>query len=150
MLWNYLDWLIRMTLLRKYQAIVIVSFLLYVVWNITSFIFVPLPELHDDILRWSGYGSPPWADDLLSDARYVWFCLVLKLVVSLGLVLLLSWARWLMLVMVAFTAFTTLISGLLIGFAIDSVIGYFVTLSEGAILALVFLSPIAQMMKQDR
>lgn len=140
----------KMTLLRKYQAIVVTSLLLYIAWIVIPMMSAPLPMAYDEAFQWRGYGSPPWAYDLLSDARYVWFSLVLKLVVSLGLVLLLSWARWLMLVMVVFTSFTTLLSGLVIGFAVDTVIGYFICLSEGAILALAFLSPIAQMMKQDR
>ena len=138
-----------MTLLRKYQAIVVASLFLYVAWTIIPLISAPLPAAYDDAVKWSGYGSPPWAYELLSDAPYVWFSLVLKLVVSLGLLLMLSWARWLMVVMVVFTAFATLFSGLIIGPAVDSLIGYFVSLSEGAILALAFLSAVAQMMKQD-
>lgn len=65
--------LARMTLLRKYQALVVVYLLLYFVWSIISLISEPFPSSYEDALKWHGYGSLPWAYDLLTDACYVWF-----------------------------------------------------------------------------
>jgi hypothetical protein len=135
-----------MTYLRKYQLTVVASLLLYVAWNVAPLISGPLPMEYNEAFEWSMYGGQHW----VSDGRLALVEVLLKVVVSFGLLLLLSWARWLMLALAAFNAFMIFIPGLQFGFPIENLIGYLLSLSEGAILALVFLSPIAQLMRRDQ
>jgi hypothetical protein len=92
------------------------------------------------------YGGQHW----VADGRFVLISLLLKIGVSFGLLMLFSWARWLMLGLAVFNGFIIFLSGVVVGFPVDSLIGYLLTLSEGAILALLFLSPIAQLIRQDQ
>jgi hypothetical protein len=135
-----------MTYLRKYQLTVVASLLLYVAWIVAPLISGPLPMEYNEAFKWSMYGGQHW----VSDGRFFLIGLLLKVVVSFGLLLLLSWARWMMLALAAFNVFIIFNSGLLLGVPIDNLIAYLLTLSEGAILALLFLSPIAQLMRRDQ
>jgi hypothetical protein len=92
------------------------------------------------------YGGQHW----VADGRFVLISLLLKIGVSFGLLMLFSWARWLMLDLAVFNGFIIFLSGVVVGFPVDSLIGYLLTLSEGAILALLFLSPKAQLIRQDQ
>ena len=97
------------------------------------------------LLALGGYGAAPWVTEPV-------FYLSIgagKLIASLGLILFLSWGRWLFLAIVVTSLASVPFAGIAIAPPLDSVVGYFTVLTDGAILALAFSSPIAERWRKD-
>lgn len=135
-----------MTQVRKFQALVLISLLLYVAWVLMPLIVGSLPSEYEAVYAWHAYGGVKW----LGDSRFFLFMGAVKFIASVGLVLLFSWGRWAQLVAVVINLFVAFFGGVLVGFPVENVMGYLLTMSEGAILALAFFSPIAKMMRRDK
>ena len=134
-----------MTRIRAFQTLVITSALLYLAWMLLPYAPRTFPHEVQDILAWSGYGGEPW----VKDPRFYLAIGAGKLIASLGLVLFLSWGRWLLLAVVAISLASVPFAGVVIGVPLDNLVGYFLSLTDGAILALAFSSPIAEAMHKD-
>lgn len=98
-----------------------------------------------NILSLGGNGGSTWV-------REPWFYLSIaagKLLSTVGLVLFRPWGRWLLLSVVAISLASVPFAGISVGASLDNLIGYFLSLTDGAILALAFSTPIAEAIKRD-
>jgi hypothetical protein len=134
-----------MTRLRVFQTLVVVSALLYVAWMVLPHLSRTFSPEVQSALAWSGYGGASW----VSDPRFFLSIGIGKLLSSLGLFLFLSWGRWLLLAVVAISLASVPFAGVSAGIPLDNIIGYFLSLTDGAILALAFFSPLAEAMRKD-
>jgi hypothetical protein len=134
-----------MTRIRAFQILVVASALLYLAWMLLP--HSPQAYSHDvqQILAWSSYGSAQW----YTDPRFYISIGVGKIVSSIGLFLFLSWGRWLLLAVVVISMAAVPFAGVSVSMPFDSIIGGFLSLSDGAILALAFFSPLAEAMRRD-
>lgn len=134
-----------MTRIRAFQILVSVSVLLYLTWMALPH----LPRAHSvevqNILDWGSYGAEPW----VLDPRFYLAIGVSKLMASLGLVLFLSWGRWLYLAVVVIGLTSVPFAGVSIGAPLDNLVGWLATLIDGSILTLAFASPIAEATRKD-
>lgn len=134
-----------MTRIRAFQLLVAISALLYIAWLLLPYAPRTFSREVETILSWGGYGGAPW----VNDPRFYLSLGVSKLIASLGLILFLSWGRWLFLVVVAIGLASAPFAGVSAAVPLDNIVGYLLTLTEGAILALAFSSPISEAMRKD-
>lgn len=134
-----------MTRVRAFQILVITSALLYVVWLLLPLAPRTFSYEVQTIIALGGYDGAPW----VNDPRFYLSLGAGKLIASLGLILFLSWSRWLLLVVVAINFASVPFAGVSTGAPLDNIVGYLLSLSEGAILALAFSSPISEAMRKD-
>lgn len=134
-----------MSRIRFFQTLVIVSAFLYLAW-----FFIPyLPRSHSRevwrALNMSGHG----ASSVIQHPAFYLAIGAAKLVATLGLLLFLSWSRWLLVVVLVISIFSIPFAGLTVAPALDSFVGALTGLADGAILALAFSSPIAERWRKD-
>ncbi len=134
-----------MTRIRTFQILVITSALLYVAWLLLPHAPRAFAPEVQSILAWGGYGGAPW----VNDPRFYLSIGAGKLIASVGLLLFLSWGRWLLLAVVAISLGSVPFAGVSTGAPLDNLVGYFLSLTDGAILALAFSSPISEAMRKD-
>lgn len=131
--------------LRSFRILVVSSALFYLAWMLLPYMPRTLPQEVEKVLAWGGYGASPW----IQDPRFYLAIGVGKLVATVGLYLLLSWGRWLLLGVVTVGIITLPFAGIATGYTLDNIVGSFLGLTDGAILALAFLSPISEAMRKD-
>lgn len=117
-----------------FRVLVVTSVLLYLTW-VTLPLLIGVSSLEmEAILSWNGYGASSWIES-------PWFYLstgVSKIVASIGLFFFLSWGRWLFLMVHVIVFASIPFSGVSVVPPIDNIVGFLLTLSDGAILALSF------------
>ncbi len=134
-----------MTRIRIFQLLVVVSLICYLAWAFLPYTSRVFPKEVSDLLAWGGYGSHHWTQHPLF---YISIGLA-KIISSIGLFLLLSWGRWLLLLVVVVSVASVPFYGMAISVPLDSFVGALTGLSDGAILALAFFSPISEAMRKD-
>lgn len=134
-----------MTRVRTFQSLVVVSVLLYGVWMALPHIPRTLSPEVQQMLSTSGYGGQTW----VMDPRYYFSVGLAKVLASVGLLLFLSWGRWLFVAVAAIALASVPFSGVSVGAPLDNAVGYVATLLDGAILALAFSSPLSEAMHRD-
>jgi hypothetical protein len=87
------------------------------------------------LLSWHGYGA--YFD---IDGPIPYLILVLYGVVSIGLIYFKKWARTAFVVITVASIVSTPLWGFAVSPAIDGIIGYIISISDGAILAIAFLT----------
>lgn len=134
-----------MSRIRVFQFLVIISAVFYLAWYLLPYTQRSFPPHIQDLLDWGGYGS-------IALTQHPLFYLSIgaaKLLSTLGLFLLHSWGRWLLLTTVAISIIMIPFSGMAVAPPLDGFVGSLVALTDGAILALAFFSPIAEIMRKD-
>lgn len=134
-----------MTRVRAFQTLVVISALLYIAWMVLPHLSRSFSPEIQKVLASGGYGGASW----VTDPRFFLSVGVGKLLSSLGLFLFLSWGRWLLLAVVAVSLASVPFAGVSIGVPLDNIVGYLLSLTDGAILALAFFSPLAEAMRKD-
>lgn len=134
-----------MTRIRTFQLLVAASVLLYVYWVLLPHMARTFPPEVQQIISFGGYGGQPW----VVDPRFYLSLGVAKLLASLGLVLFLSWGRWLFVAVSAIGLACVPFSGLSVGVPLDNLVGYLAALIDGAVLAISFSSPFSEAMRRD-
>lgn len=128
-----------------FSGIVIFSVAAYVAWFFMPYIWEYLYDYETlGGLQWAGYGSKI---NLNGPIPYLIACVYL--VSSLGLLFYKSWARSLFLVLTIFNIVSAPLWGLNVQGGYDAIIRYIVTLCDGAILALAYLSGISSEFKSN-
>ncbi len=128
-----------------FSSIVILSVVSYAIW-----FFLPLSwEYIYDYetlggLRWAGYGAKINLEGPLPYALGIAY-----LVSSLGLLFYKNWARTAFLALTIFNIVSAPLWGLNVQGGYDAIPGYIVTLSDGAILSLAYLSGLSSEFKQS-
>src|SRR5512135_1651690 len=130
---------------HAFQTLVVISALLYIVWMALPHLSRTFTPEVQNALAWSGYGGVSW----VSDPLFFLSIGVGKFVASLGLFLLRSWGRWLLLAVVTVSLASVPFAGVSTGVPLDNIVGYFLSLTDGAILALAFFSPLAEAVRKD-
>ncbi len=136
---------LHMARTRIFQLLVLASLASYLLWFLLPYSPRAFPKEVSDLLAWGGYGSHSWAQHPL-------FYLSIglgKVVSSIGLLLFLSWGRWLLLAIVVVSVASVPFSGMAISVPLDTVVGSLTGLTDGAILALAFFSPLSEAMRKD-
>lgn len=103
------------------------------------------PPATAQLLRFSGYG----AAHFIQHPLFYYFVLVTKLAAAIGLFFFLSWGRWLFLGALAISLVVIPFGGVSVSPPFDSFIGAINGLTDGAIIALSFSSPIAKYWRKD-
>ncbi|MCA2937206.1 MAG: hypothetical protein IM445_21640 [Microcystis sp. M015S1] len=133
-----------MSYIRVFQALVLVSALSYLLWVLLPNFPIAYSADVYDLLALHGTGAHyewhPIIDLLFA------FC---KLAVSIGLFFFLSWARWLMILMVVTSVLAIPFLGVSVIPPLDSFIGAINGLVDGAIIGLFFSSPIKNYFRKD-
>ena len=146
LLWaGHLHVSLLMTRVRTFQLLVVASVLAYGLWMALPQIPRALSPEVQQMLSTSGYGGQAW----VMDPRYYFSVALAKVLASVGLVLFLSWGRWLFLGVAAVAIASVPFSGVSVGAPMDNAVGYVATLLDGAILALAFSSPLSEAMRRD-
>jgi hypothetical protein len=133
-----------MTRIRAFQLLVIVSVALHLLWIFLPLVLTVTPDLNEAV-RWSGYGG-------LSVLQHPLFYISItatKIVAAVGLLLFLSWGRWLQLAVLATGVAALPFGGVSVALPLDNVIGALQGVADGAILGLAFSSPIADGIRKD-
>ena len=91
----------------------------------------------NDALTWNGYGALVPMHDLVPYAFLIAFG-----VVSIGLIFFKSWARTGFLFLTAIGFLLSPVIGLSVQTGVDSLLSYFINLSDGAILVMAYLTSI--------
>jgi hypothetical protein len=126
--------------IRAFQSLAVASAVFYAAYLALPHLGIDHSAQVSQLLSMSGYGALPFTQH---PAFYLSFG-VAKLLATIGLVLFLPWGRWL-LVAIAVAGLASLpFTGVAIGAPLDGIIGSLLTLSDGALLALSFSSPIAE------
>lgn len=134
-----------MSRVRIFQFLVIISGVLYIAWYLLPYTQKNFPPNIQDLLDWGGYGSIA-----LTQHPLFYFSMgTAKLISTLGLFLFLSWGRWLLLAVVTISIALVPFSGMAVASPLDSFVGSLAALTDGAILALAFFSPISESMRKD-
>jgi hypothetical protein len=121
---------------RLFIGLVVANFAVYVIWFSMPYISGHLYDTETlDALSWSGHGATIPRIDFLPFAFLLAFGLT-----TIGLVFLRKWGRTGFLILTVFSLFYLLGSGLNVQTEFDSFLGYFVNLSDGAILTMAFLT----------
>ena len=129
-----------MSRIRAFQLLAVASAVLYAVYLALPHVGIGHSARVSQLLGMSGYGALPFTQH---PAFYLSFG-VAKLLATVGLVLFLPWGRWL-LVAIAMAGLASLpFTGLSVGTPLDGIVGSLLTLSDGALLALSFSSPVAE------
>ena len=122
-----------------FSGVVFVSCVLYAAW---FFFPIAWPYLYEpetiDILKWSGYGS---IINLSGPIPYL--IGVAYLVATVGLLLFKNWGRVLFLMLTVVNAASMPLYGIGIQGPYESVIGNIVTVCDGVILAMCYLSSVS-------
>lgn len=134
-----------MSRIRIFQFLVIISAIFYLAWYLLPYTPRNLPPHIRDLLDWGGYGSIAFTQHPL----FYFSMGAAKLVSTFGLFLFLYWGRWLFFAMVAISLAMVPFSGMAVAPPLDSFVGSLAALTDGAILALAFFSPIAENMRKD-
>lgn len=130
---------------RIFQLLVLASLVSYLLWFFLPYSPRAFPKEVSNLLAWGGYGSHSWT-------QHPFFYLSIglgKVVSSIGLLLFLSWGRWLLLAIVVVSVASVPFSGMAITVPLDNLVGSLTGLTDGAILALAFFSPISEAMRKD-
>jgi len=125
-----------MTHIRTFQALVIISIVIYLGWFALPYIPVDYPPATAQLLRFSGYG----ASQLIQHPLFYYFVLFAKLAAAIGLFFFLSWGRWLFLGALVISLAVIPFGGVSVSPPFDSFIGALNGLTDGAIIALSFSS----------
>jgi len=131
--------------IRTFQFLVVISAVFYLAWFLLPYTHRNFPPHIQDLLDWGGYGSIAFTQHPL----FYFSIGAAKLISTLGLFLFLSWGRWLLLAAVAISVAMVPFSGMAVAPPLDSFWGSLAGLTDGAILALAFFSPIAESMRKD-
>ena len=134
-----------MTRVRVFQTLVVVSALLYIAWMVLPHLSRTFSPEVQELLAWGGYGGASW----VIDPRFFLSIGIGKILSSLGLFLFLSWGRWLLLAVVTVSLVSVPFAGVSTGVPLDNIVGCLLSLTDGAILALAFFSPLAEAMRKD-
>lgn len=119
-----------------FRYIVIGSLILYLIWFFMPNAWVYLYEREAlNLLSWAGYGA-----NYNINGPIPYIILVAYIVASVGLVLLKKWARTVFLALTVSDIVLTGISGVHVSAPLDAAIGYIIALSDGAILAIAYLT----------
>lgn len=133
-----------MTRVRTFQILVAAATACYVVWFFLPYWSGYLTELEQRVAGYSGYGAVlPVQHPLYSGA---WFAL--WLIAAVGLVLLQNWARHLFLALAVLGPVLAPFSGFIIQPPLDTLFASANLLLDGAVVALAYLSPIADNFKE--
>jgi hypothetical protein len=129
-----------MTLMEKlYKFLIVALLLLQLLW-----FFLPWGFVYDEVsvrsLEWLGYGALIGREAIVNISN---ISLVLYIFVSVGLFFYNSWARRMYIVLIVIGGITTPLFGLYVSSGYESAIGYFITLGDGFLLAVCYLTSIA-------
>ena len=134
-----------MTRIRAFQLLVITSALLYSVWLLLPYAPRSFSSEVRTILSLGGYGGSAW----VNDPRFYLSIGAGKIIASFGLFLFLPWGRWLLLAVVSISLASVPFAGVSTGVPLDNLVGYVLSLTDGAILALAFTSPVSEVIYKD-
>lgn len=132
-----------MSRVRLFQLLVLLSVVLHFAWIVLPG-GNPSPE-QQEALRWGGHGGVP-----LLQHPFVYVAMgAAKLVAAIGMVLFLSWGRWVLAGLLALSLAQLPFNGIGVALPYESLIGALTGLIDGAVLALAFASPLADAMRKD-
>jgi hypothetical protein len=131
------------TLRPVFRWLVIVSTLAYLLLFFMPAIPLQLSSETVSIRQQSGYGATfagwPW---------FPWLFLLMWLIASIGLVFFQNWARTLFAALYVLVLLLRLVQGTIVHLPVEGFLNQFVSLADGAILALAFTEPITSCFKQ--
>ena len=132
-----------MSRVRLFQLLVVLSVVLHFAW-LAFPAGNPSPE-QQEALRWGGHGGVS-----LLQHPFVYVVLgAAKLVAAIGMVLFLSWGRWVLTGLLAVSLAQLPFNGIGVGLPYENLIGALTGLIDGAVLALAFASPLGDTMRKD-
>jgi hypothetical protein len=114
-------------------------------WNLLPYAPIKYPSYTQSLVAYSGYGSSEW----VSHPLFIVPLIIAQFAAYLGMFLFLSWSRWLFVATVIATYIMGSFSGVSVVTPIDSFVGGLIGLSNGAIIALAFISPISDCWRKD-
>lgn len=132
--------------IRTFQILVVAATACYIVWFFLPYgVDYYLTDAEHRLAKLSGYGAVlPAAQHPIYSG--VWF--VLWLIAAIGLVFLQDWARHLYLMLSLLASVLILFSGFVVEPSLDALFSSVNLLLDGAILALVYLSPLADSFRE--
>lgn len=130
---------------NHFKNIVFINLLLYIIWFFLPEFEPKLNQEEYDALSWIGYGAKIQNSFLFDYAIFFAYCFT-----SLGLLYFKPWAKKAFIVLVLYSISYSLTSGIMVGLPIDNFLGYLITLSDGAILCLLLLTPISNTFNKSR
>ena len=129
---------------RLFRSLVVASTLAYVLWFCMPFFSVHIFDSETlDALSWAGFGA---IVDLGNLAPYMF--LIAYGIIAVGLIYFQRWARTGFLILTVVAFILAPLSGLNVQTGIDSALSYFITLADGAILAIAFLTSMSDEFNQ--
>ena len=134
-----------MTRLSAFRLLVVVSVVFYLAWMLLPYAPREFPPTVRDLLVSGGYGGSPW---VVSPTFYLSLGAA-KVAASVGLFWLQSWGRWLLLAVVVIGLASAAFAGISVSVPLDNIVAYCATLTDGAILAIAFCSPIAEALRKS-
>ena len=119
-----------------FRYIVIGSLILYLIWFAMPYLWIYFYEGEElNLLSWASYGAK---FDIEGPIQYI--IVLAYVVVSIGLVQLKKWARTAFLALTVVSIVLSGVWGFLVSPPIDAAIGYIVSMSDGAILTMAYLT----------
>jgi hypothetical protein len=134
-----------MTRISVFRILVVSSAIFYLAWILLPYVPRDYTPPVKDLLSSSGYGASAW----VMNPAFYFSVGAGKLLASIGLFLFRPWGRWLLLAVVVTSLASVPFAGISVGVPLDSIVGYFTSLTDGAVLALAFCSPIADVVRKD-
>lgn len=125
--------------LLAFRLLVLLSILFYGWWYVSPYLPFDHSEEVRQLLEMNGFGASPAVQH---PVFYLGVPLV-KLIGSLGLLWLLRWGRFLFLGAALISIAAVPVSGVSVAVGLDGVIGALTGLTDGAVIAMSFLPPIA-------
>ena len=123
---------------KIFRTIIVLSLTLQIIWFFLPFVWGYYNnEDQLNLLSWAGYDS---MIDINGPIPYI--ILAAFIISSIGLFFFKMWARTFYLVLILFSVISTPIWGFTVAPPIDNVLGYIISLSDGAILAIAYLTKI--------
>lgn len=119
-----------------FRYIVIGSLILYLIWFAMPYSWIYFYKGEElNLLSWANYGAK-----FDTDGPMPFIILLAYIIVSIGLVLLKKWARTAFLSLTVVSVVLSGIWGFLVSPPVDAALGYIVSMSDGAILTIAYLT----------
>ncbi len=123
---------------RIFQILVVSSIILHIIWFFLPSFWVYIYNKEElSLLSWHGYGS-----NIDTYGSIPYLGLLGYMVASIGLIFFKKWARTAFLLLTIINIILTSIGGFSVSPAIDGATSYLVSISDGAILTIAYLTSI--------
>ena len=124
---------------EHFKNIVLANFIIYVIWFLIPYVDINLSQDEYDALSWSGLGA------IYEGSVYIDYAFFLIYgITTLGLIYFKYWSRPLFLIVSISDFVFSSISGVAVILPVDGTVGYLLTLTDGAILYMLYFTKISQ------